>query len=109
MRRIIGEKGYPAGHAFFLEQAKEQGWDGKLVWTDPFHPGFVLKIDQAAPGAVTDYARVQDYATGEVWAQWRTAEGQFSRRLFVSRVDNVVVLKLTGPAHKLSCQVRSDG
>lgn len=34
MRRIIGEKGYGAGHAFFLETARKQGWDGKLVWTD---------------------------------------------------------------------------
>jgi hypothetical protein len=68
MRRIIGEKGYPAGHALFLEKAKEQGWDGRLVWTDPFHPGFVFKIDQPAEGAVRDYARVQDYSTGEAWS-----------------------------------------
>ena len=108
MRRIIGEKGYGAGHAFFLETARKQGWDGKLVWTDPFHPGFLLKIDQPAAGAVTDYARVQDYATGEARVQWRTGQGAFSRALFVSRADNIIALKLTGPASKLSCSLRMD-
>ena len=33
LRRLIGEKGYAAGHQFFLDKAKEQGWGGKLVWT----------------------------------------------------------------------------
>ena len=108
MRRIIGEQGYPAGHKFFLDQAKAQGWDGKLVWTDPFHPGFLLKIAQAAEGAVTDYARVQDCSTGEAWAQWRTPAGEFSRRVFVSRVDNVIALKLTGPPGKLACSLHMD-
>ena len=108
LRRIIGEKGYPAGHQFFLYKAKEQGWDGKLVWTDPFHPGFVLKLDQPADGAVTDYARSEDFSTGEVGVQWRTPQGEYSRRLFVSRVDNVIVVKLTGPKGRLSCQLRME-
>ena len=108
LRRIIGEKGYPAGHDFFLQKAKEQGWDGKLVWTDPFHPGFLLKIDQRVPGAVADYVRVEDFSTGEVAVRWRTEEGEFSRRMFVSRVDNVIALKLTGPQSKLSCALRME-
>ena len=108
MRRIIGEKGYPAGHQFFLDQAKAQGWDGKLVWTDPFHPGFLLKIAQPAEGAITDYARVQDYSTGEAWTQWSTPAGEFSRRVFVSRADNVIALRLTGPPGKLACSLRMD-
>ena len=108
LRQIIGEKGYEAGHRFFLQKAREQGWDGKLVWTDPFHPGFVLKIDQPSDGPVADYARVEDFSTGEVRAQWRTPQGDFSRRLFVSRVDNVVALKLTGPKGRLACKLRMD-
>jgi hypothetical protein len=108
LRRVIGEKGYPAGHEFFLKKAREQGWDGKLVWTDPFHPGFILKIDQPDEGDITDYARIEDFSTGEVIVQWRTAAGEFSRRLFVSRPDNVIVLKLAGPKAKLSFKLRMD-
>jgi len=105
MRRIIGENGYSAGHQYFLEKAMEQGWDGKLVWTDPFHPGFLLEIDQAAKSDITEYARIEDFSTGEVRVQWREGESEFSRRMFVSRVDNVTVLRLTGPKTKLSCKL----
>jgi len=58
MRRIIGASGYGAGQKFFLDTARKQGWGGHLVWTDAFHPGFFLKIEQPEPGAITDYARV---------------------------------------------------
>jgi hypothetical protein len=102
LRKVIAEKGYGAAQKFFEDKAAQQGWDGKLIWTDPFHPGFFLKIDQPADGPVTDYARVEDFSTGEVRAQWRTGQGEFSRRMFVSRTDNVIAVKLTGPAGKLS-------
>jgi hypothetical protein len=106
LRQIIGEQGYDAGHKFFLEKAKEAGWNGKLVWTDPFHPGFFLNIDQPADGPITDYARVENFATGEVWSQWRTTEGTFSHRMFVSRVNNVIVTRITGPLDKVTFSLK---
>ena len=108
MRRIIGEKDYGAGHAFFLDQARKQGWDGKLVWTDPFHPGFIIKLDQTLAGDITEYARVEDFSTGEVWAQWRTPDGGFARRMFVSRADNIIAVLFTGPKGKVSARLRMD-
>jgi hypothetical protein len=105
LRQVIGEKGYGAGHQFFLATAKKQGWGGSLVWTDPFHPGFFLNIDQPQDGPITDYARVENFSTGEVRAQW-TANGQrFERRMFVSRPDNVIVVTTTGPRGGVSLRV----
>lgn len=104
MRRIIAEKGYGDGQAFFEAKARETGWK-ELVWTDPFHPGFFLKFDQPQDGNLTDYARVEDFSTGEAWAQWQTAQGDFSRRVFVSKTDNTVVCTTTGPAGKVSLGV----
>ena len=97
MRRIIATKGYGQYQDFFETKAKEQGWGGEIIWTDPFHPAFFLKIDQSDSGPVTDFARVEDFSTGEAWAQWKTVEGEFSHRVFVSRTDNVLVLKLAAP------------
>jgi hypothetical protein len=97
MRRIIAEQGYDAGQKFFLETAKKQGWGGHLVWTDPFHPGFFLNIKQATDGPITDYARVEDFSTGETRAQWHTPQGDYERRMFVSKADNVIVVTTTGP------------
>ena len=105
LRRVIHEQGYDAGQRFFEQKAREQGWDGKLIWTDPFHPAFFLKIDQPTEGDISDYARVENFSTGEVWVQWQTPEGAFSRRMFVSRTENVIVLRLTGPKGKLSVRL----
>lgn len=105
MRRIIAAQGYEAGQKFFLNKARENGWDGNLVWTDAFHPGFFLKLLQPQDGDITDFARVEDFSTGEVWAQWRTPKGDFARRLFASRTDNTIVSTTTGPKGGVSLTV----
>jgi len=75
-----------------------------LVWTDPFHPGFELKIKLPAAGEVRDYWRAEDFQTGEVAVHWRDDRGSFERRLFVSRPADVIVLALRGPgAGRLTC------
>ncbi|WP_338287008.1 glycoside hydrolase N-terminal domain-containing protein [Luteolibacter sp. LG18] len=106
MRRIIGEKGYGEGQKFFLQKAEEGGWGGKLVWTDVFHPGFFLDLNQKPSGAVKDYARVEDFSKGETWAQWTNDDGAFARRMFVSKTDNTLVTTTTGPKGKVSLTVR---
>jgi hypothetical protein len=105
MRKIIGEKGYEEGQNFFLKKAMENGWGGILVWTDVFHPGFFLNINQPERDKITDYARVENFSTGEVWVQWKTNAGDFSRRMFVSKTDNTIVLKTSGPKGLVSLNV----
>ncbi|MEI7911352.1 MAG: glycoside hydrolase N-terminal domain-containing protein [Verrucomicrobiota bacterium] len=105
MRRIIGENGYDTGQKYFLKKAEESGWSGKLVWTDAFHPGFFLNIDQPQDAAITDFARIEDFSTGEVWSQWRSAQGEFSRRMFVSKTDNTIVSVTTGPRGKVALKL----
>ncbi len=96
LRRIIREQGYSAALDFFLGKAREQGFPG-IIWTDPFHPGLFVNIRQQPVGAVTGYERTEDFQTGEVTVRWRDDRGEFRRRLFVSRADNLIVLSLTGP------------
>jgi hypothetical protein len=57
-----------------------------------------INIRQPAIGAITDYQRTENFQTGEVCVRWRDGRGQFQRRLFVSRTENLVALSLTGPA-----------
>jgi hypothetical protein len=96
LRKIIREQGYGKAMDFFLGKAREQGFPG-LIWTDPFHPGFFLTIRMPHEGEIRDYARTQDFATGEVAVRWRDDAGAWQRRLFVSRTDNVVALSISGP------------
>ncbi len=52
IRQTIREKGYAEANRLMLEKAKEQGYPG-LQWTDPFHPGFELKIKMHRAGELT--------------------------------------------------------
>jgi alpha-L-fucosidase 2 len=96
LRRIIREKNYDEAMKFFLGKAEGQGYPG-LIPTDPYHPGFFINIRQPADGPVTEYVRAENFRTGEVSVRWRDNRGEFRRRLFVSRTDNLIVVSLTGP------------
>ena len=96
LRRIIREKGYGDAMQFFLGKAKERGYPG-LTWTDKFHPGMLVNIRQPAEGAIRDYERTENFATGEVREMWRDNRGHFLRRFFVSRTDNVIAIQISGP------------
>ena len=77
------------------------GWGGHIVSTDVFHPGFFLAIDQPEEGPVTDYAHVEDFATGEVWRSGGRRAAS-SPGVFVSEPNNTIVCTTTGPAGKVS-------
>ena len=97
LRRIIRDKNYDEAMRFFLGKAKEQGYPG-LTWTDKFHPGLFINIRQPADGPVSGYERTENFATGEVAVRWRDNRGEFRRRLFVSRSNNLIAISVTGPA-----------
>ncbi|WP_405617632.1 glycosyl hydrolase family 95 catalytic domain-containing protein [Streptomyces sp. NBC_00076] len=74
------------------------GWE--LRWTQTYHPAYELRIT-TADGPAADrydrddrYTRVTDFRTGEVTSAWTDAHGTWSRRIFVSRADRVVVHEL---------------
>jgi len=104
LRKVIGAKhDYRQGMDFMLGKAKEQGFPG-IIYTDPFHPGMFVHIQQPAVGDVRGFSRSEDFATGEVRVQWADDRGRWSRRTFVSRGDNVIVTCLGGSA-RVNCRL----
>jgi hypothetical protein len=75
--------------------AKEAGYGG-FRWTDPFVPAFDLHIAQPSLGAVQDYRRGVHFETGVVEIAWSDDRGSFTRDLFVSRPDDLVVARIAG-------------
>jgi hypothetical protein len=61
------------------------------------HPAFDMRIDTPGRHAVKDYLRTTDFESGEVKVVWRDDRGQWERRAFVSRPDNVIVQSLSAP------------
>ena len=70
------------------------------------HPGYMMKITIPGDGEVTNYLRECDFRTGEVIVKWTDNRGNWERRTFVSRKDNVIVQYLTAPSGGLlNCSV----
>lgn len=94
LRRIIRGEGYTAAMTFLMEKAAEQGFPG-IIPTDPYHPGLFVHVRQPSVGDVRDYVRTENFRTGEVAVHWKDDRGSFRRRLFVSRLQNVIVFSMT--------------
>jgi hypothetical protein len=63
----------------------------------PTVPAFTMRLDLAKTAAVKDYLRTVNFESGEVNVHWSDERGDWVRRSFASRPDNVVVQWLTAP------------
>jgi alpha-L-fucosidase 2 len=61
-------------------------------------PAFLMQLVSPKIGSVKDYLRTTDFESGEVKVYWSDERGDWIRRTFTSRPDNVVVQWLTAPA-----------
>lgn len=94
VRQLIAERKY--------KEAKDH-WTGAIDekydyrGPDAFHPALDITVDQFGvdPATATDVRRCIDYETGEVVIGWTQGNVRYERKLFVSRSDNVVVMKLS--------------
>jgi hypothetical protein len=61
-------------------------------------PAFLMLLDLPKTASVRDYLRTLDFETGEAKVHWTDEHGDWVRRTFTSRPDDVVVQWLTAPA-----------
>ncbi|GAB6011924.1 glycosyl hydrolase family 95 catalytic domain-containing protein [Viscerimonas tarda] len=70
------------------------------------HPGFKMAINIPQDGEITNYSRVCNFETGEISVKWKDNRGNWERKSFVSRKDNIIVQSLTAPSKgKLTCSI----
>ena len=92
IRALLGQGQYQQAADFVVALSQKEGYGGKR-WTDPFFPACDLKISVPPQGPETNYARTLDFQTGVGTVGWSDKRGAFRREVFVSRPDNVVVLR----------------
>lgn len=97
IRALMTRGEYQRAADFVVELSREEGWGGKR-WTDPFVPACDLRVSMVPRGVVRDYARSVDFRSGVAAVRWSDDRGEWLRRTFVSRADNVMVLHLRGPS-----------
>ncbi|MDB5118013.1 MAG: hypothetical protein JWQ79_3505 [Mucilaginibacter sp.] len=71
------------------------------------HPGFEMLINIPEAGTISNYSRTCNFRTGEILIKWTDERGNWQRRSFVSRKDNVIVQYLKAPTKgKLTCAIQ---
>ncbi len=95
IREMISAGLYRQAAEHVVEISKAQGYEEKR-WTDPYIPAFNIRVRMFPGGAVNHYSRSVDFSTGVVSVNWSDSSGSFSRRLFVSRADDAVILSIKG-------------
>ncbi len=93
VRQMLFNDKYGEASQYIVDLAKAEGFNG-IHWSDPYYPAFRLNIVSDS-ACISEYARTVDFTNGEVNVKWRDSKGAFSRRMFVSRPDNVCVLQLS--------------
>ena len=94
VRQLIAERKYKEAKGLWTSTInKAYDYRGP----DTFHPAMDVTVDQLGvdPATATDIRRHIDYETGEVTIEWTQGDVRYERKLFVSRSDNVVVMKLS--------------
>jgi hypothetical protein len=59
--------------------------------------GFTMRLDYPKTASVKDYLRTVDFESTELKVHWTDERGEWIRRTFTSRPDNVVVQQLAAP------------
>src|SRR5690606_33304834 len=76
--------------------ASEDGYDGRLIWTDPFVPVGAISWTPDDPTEEATYRRVGDFTTGRVEVEWTTAAGERSSiALIPDRAAGTLALELS--------------
>lgn len=92
IRRMMLNGQYDEASRFVVDLSHQEGYGRKRA-TDPFIPAFRLNINSDSC-EIKKYARTVDFTTGEVEVKWEDGNGTFSRKTFISRPDNVIVIRM---------------
>ena len=63
-------------------------------------PAFMMNINLPRRGEARNYLRTVNFENGEIKVIWTDEQGEWTRRTFASRPDNVIVQWLTAPEGK---------
>jgi alpha-L-fucosidase 2 len=107
IRQTILEGKYAQAADLMIQESLREGYGDGARGTDSFLPALDLLLHMEPRGAIRNYVRSEDFSTGIASVRWEDERGAFSRRLFVSRADNVVVLSVKSSGkNAINCDLR---
>ncbi len=105
LRQMLLDGKYKEASHFALA-AMNEGPVKVNTFPHPTVPAFEMRLDLPKSGTATDYLRTLDFESGEAAVYWSDASGDWVRKGFVSRPDDVVVQSLHSPkGQKLNVRI----
>ena len=92
IRKLIDQGLYRQATQLQFDLSGQQSF----MYPDPFVPAFDMGIKMTNDGEIKEYIRSVNFQTGEAKVNWSDNQGSYERKLFVSRADGIVVLKVSG-------------
>jgi len=103
-KKIAQEGRYLDADMYIVEEAKKkykEMYGGKMRGGRPrydrTHPGFHMLVSIESNGTPKNYSRETNLETGEVSVFWTDNRGDWERRIFVSRTDDIIVMEIIAP------------
>jgi hypothetical protein len=111
VRKLIFEGKYREALELSFKASTDAGMPPGTMYHWVIIP-FSMRIEIPEAGRPKDYLRTTDFESGELNVYWTDNRGDWVRRTFVSRPDNVVVQYLTAPKGQtlnMTIAINTDG
>jgi alpha-L-fucosidase 2 len=92
LRTLLANAKWKEAERLLSDKILEAGYPERPV--DPYHPAFDIIIEQEIKKPFTNYRRSVDMETGVVTVSWQEGEVSCARDVFVSRADDMVVIRM---------------
>ena len=92
LRKLLAEGNFEEANKLYPEKLAKSGYHPILP---QMHPAFDLKVKMPTSHAFMDYSRSLDFSTGQVSVAWKDGKKEYKRQFFISRPDNVAVMRVT--------------
>lgn len=99
VRQMILDGQYRASAEFAFKHMNESPIKMN-TFGHPTIPAFLMHLDSPKTGSTKNYVHTVDFESTEVSVYWTDEQGDWIRKAFTSRPDNVVVQLLTAPHDK---------
>jgi alpha-L-fucosidase 2 len=96
VRQMVLDGKYQEAIEFAFKEM-EKGPIKANTWPHPTVPAFLMRLESPKTTSVKDYLRTVNFENSEANVYWSDKNGNWNRKTFTSRPDNVVVQFLTAP------------
>lgn len=105
-RRLLHEGKFKEATMYYLKGLSEEGAPfNTIVWTNPFETAAEVHIDTCGEHVTSEYVQKLDFATGEASVECLIDGEKYTRKCFVSRSRDILVMNIEKEGAPISLDI----